>query len=436
MTPDYPARSYAWYVVILLYVAYALAFVDRQILAFLVAPIRAAFRISDFQFSLVQGLAFVIFYSVLGIPIARLADRRSRRNLIVAGVGLWSVMTMLCGLAGSYLQLFLARLGVGVGEATLSPSAVSMIADYFPPDERSLPINVYAAGVQGGAGLASICAGLVVSFAMGGGAHGVALLGHLQPWQISLMLVGLPGLAVSLAMLTVREPPRRERREAGSTRSFGVTLRYLRAHWLVYATLMVGTALAALAAYGAFSWVPALYARRFGWSAARIGLDFGVITIVGGTAGLVVSGIVAGRMAAAKRAAPYTWLMIASLIGAVAPAALLVAVRDPYWTLACVALLVLFLSSPIGLVMTALQSITPNEMRAQVIAVYLLIVALIGSAFGPSLVAAMTDYYYHSDAAVGSSIAVVTAAASALGAVILSLGIGAYRRQAAMPAAA
>lgn len=127
----YPSPAYAWYVVSLLYLAYALAFVDRQIMAFLVGPIRADFHLSDFQFSLIQGLAFVLFYAFLGVPIARLADRHNRRNIIAVGVALWSAMTALCGLAGNYGQLFLARLGVGVGEATLSPSAISMMADYF-----------------------------------------------------------------------------------------------------------------------------------------------------------------------------------------------------------------------------------------------------------------------------------------------------------------
>ena len=135
-----------------MYLAYMLAFIDRQIIAFLVGPIREDLQISDFQFSLIHGLAFVIFYATLGIPIGILADTYNRKKIITIGISLWSLMTALCGLAGNYWQLFLTRLGVGVGEATLSPSAVSILADYFPPHKRSIAINLYSAGVHGGIG--------------------------------------------------------------------------------------------------------------------------------------------------------------------------------------------------------------------------------------------------------------------------------------------
>jgi MFS family permease len=425
----YPSRAQAWYAVIVFYVAYTLAFVDRQIMAFLVGPIRADFRITDFQFSLIHGLAFVVFYSTLGIPIARLADRRNRRNIIAAGVALWSVMTSLCGLAGSYWHLFAARLGVGVGEAALSPSAISIIADSFPKERRALPISLYSAGVHGGAGLASIFGGFVVTFALSGGTQSLPLIGALKPWQAALMLVGVPGLFVALLLLTVREPARKERQGAASAVTLHELYSYLSANARVYFTLMVGAAFAALASYGAFGWVPAMYSRRFGWSAAQIGFSFGLITVVCGTGGLVLSGAIAGRMMSAGHRAAYTKLMIVSMAGAIPSAALLVAVNDPYWTLGCLALLVFFMSAPIGLVQTALQAITPNEMRAQVIAVYLLAVTLIGTAVGPSAVALMTDHYYRNDAAVGSSIAVVATIAAALSVLLFSLGVRAYERK-------
>jgi len=133
----YPSALHAWYAVVVFFLAYTLAFIDRVIIAFLVGPIRADFEISDFQFSLISGLAFAVFYATLGIPIARLADTTNRRNIIAVGIGLWSLMTAMCGLAANYWQLFLARLGVGVGEAALSPAAISMIADYFPKEKRA-----------------------------------------------------------------------------------------------------------------------------------------------------------------------------------------------------------------------------------------------------------------------------------------------------------
>ncbi|HLA45522.1 MAG TPA: MFS transporter, partial [Aggregatilineales bacterium] len=160
----YPPASRAWFVVAVMYLAYMLAFIDRQIIAFLVGPIREDLQISDFQFSLIHGLAFVIFYATLGIPIGILADTYNRKKIITIGISLWSLMTALCGLAGNYWQLFLTRLGVGVGEATLSPSAVSILADYFPPHKRSIAINLYSAGVHGGIGVANIFGGMIVGF--------------------------------------------------------------------------------------------------------------------------------------------------------------------------------------------------------------------------------------------------------------------------------
>ncbi|TAJ94068.1 MAG: MFS transporter [Gammaproteobacteria bacterium] len=425
----YPHPVIAWYAIFIFYLAYTLAFVDRIIISFLVTPIRADFQITDFQFSLISGLAFAIFYATLGIPIARLADTRNRRNIITVGIGIWSVMTAICGLTSNYWQLFLARLGVGVGEAALSPSAISMIADYFPKEKRTLPINVYAAGVQGGAGLANIFGGLIVGYAMAGGVHDIALLGDLKTWQIAFIAVGLPGLLVSCLMLTVKEPVRQEVRATGQRVTFRETLSYIYRHKTVYATLIVGASFSSMASYGTFNWVPVLFERVYGWGPARIGPSFGLITLSVGTLALVASGLIVNALVRAGRSAPYSWVMIISMTCVILPTGLLVAVDNPYWTLGCLTLMLLFLSAPIGLVQAALAGITPNEIRAQVVAIYLLVVTIFGVSFGPSAVAAVTDYYYHDDAAVGKSMAIVAASACVLGVITLYRGIDAYKRK-------
>ncbi|HET7131816.1 MAG TPA: MFS transporter, partial [Gammaproteobacteria bacterium] len=228
MSDTYPSRARAWYAVGVLYVAYVLAFVDRQIISFLVAPIRADLDITDFQFSLIAGLAFAIFYAVLGVPLGFLADRFSRRNLVAIGIALWSVMTAWCGLAGNYLQLFLARLGVGVGEGSLTPSAISLISDFFPRERRGLPINVYTAGVYWGIGIANVFGGVIVAYTAAASGIDLPWIGHLRPWQAAFMLVALPGIAVSLLTLTFREPVRHEK--TASTVRVGDTVRYVRAN--------------------------------------------------------------------------------------------------------------------------------------------------------------------------------------------------------------
>ncbi len=158
----WPNPKYAWYVVVVLTLANTVSFIDRQILSLLVEPIRADLGLSDTQISILQGFAFVIFYSVMGLPIARLADSKNRKWVIMIGVTVWSAMTAACGLARSFGMLFLARMGVGVGEATLSPSAHSMMSDYFPPEKLSFPMGVFVAGVTTGMGIALIAGAAVI----------------------------------------------------------------------------------------------------------------------------------------------------------------------------------------------------------------------------------------------------------------------------------
>ena len=176
----YPSTGYAWYVVIILYFTYTLSFVDRAIINFLVDPIRAALLIDDFQFSLIQGMAFTVTYAIMGIPLGRLADSRSRRGQLAAGIALWCSMTVLSGKADSYLELFLTRMGVGIGEACLVPCAYSLIADYFPQEKRSLPLNVFSGAIMFGALVSPVIGGLVSEYALSGGTREIFLLGQVE----------------------------------------------------------------------------------------------------------------------------------------------------------------------------------------------------------------------------------------------------------------
>jgi MFS family permease len=153
---DFPSPGYAWYVVAVLTIAYVFSFIDRQIMNFLVGPIRRDLGISDTQISLLMGLSFAMFYTLFGIPLGRLADTRSRRGIISIGIAVWSLMTVACGMTRNFWQLALTRMGVGVGEAALSPAAYSLIADYFPPTRRATAMSVYSMGIYVGAGLSSI----------------------------------------------------------------------------------------------------------------------------------------------------------------------------------------------------------------------------------------------------------------------------------------
>ena len=186
--------SYAWYVVGVLTLCYVLSFVDRQILSLLVGPIKRDLRITDTRVGVLQGLAFAIFYTLAGLPIGRLVDTRNRRNLVMAGVAVWSVFTSACSAAGTFWSLFLARIGVGVGEATLNPSAFSLISDYFPRERLNTALSVYYVGVLVGSGLALTAGGTIVDAATRAGAIHLPLLGETAAWRLTFLAVGAPGL--------------------------------------------------------------------------------------------------------------------------------------------------------------------------------------------------------------------------------------------------
>jgi MFS family permease len=204
----YPSRGYAWSVVAILVATAILSYTDRQVLSLLVDPIRADLGISDTQISLLLGTAFAVVYGVAGIPLGWLADRTSRRNLIFAGVLVWTVGTLACGFSQSFGQLFAGRLVVGLGEAVLSPAAISLISDYFPPSRRGTAVACFLSGIAMGIGAAILIGGGVLHFVQLGALSGTPLA-NLAPWRMVLLLIGAPGLLWALVILAIREPVRR-----------------------------------------------------------------------------------------------------------------------------------------------------------------------------------------------------------------------------------
>src|SRR5260370_277791 len=202
----YPPAGYSWYVVGVLTLVYVFSFIDRQIMSLLVRPLRRDLGISDTQVSVLMGFGFAVFYTFCGIPLGRLADTRSRRSIIAAGLVAWSAFTAMCGLARNFWQMLVWRMGVGVGEASLSPSAYSLITDYFPKEKLATAISVYSAGIYIGAGMSYLLGGIIVRLASMQEAWMLPVVGAVRPWQVIFFAVGLPGLLVALLMDTVREP--------------------------------------------------------------------------------------------------------------------------------------------------------------------------------------------------------------------------------------
>jgi MFS family permease len=426
---DYPTESYAWYVVAVLVLAYTVSYVDRTILTLLVQPIRAALGISDVQISLLHGLAFAIFYTVLGVPLGWLADRATRTKIIAAGIFVWSLMTALCGLSRNFWQMFLARVGVGVGEAALSPAAYSMINDYFRPQRRTLAISVYATGVYIGSGLALIVGGGVIAVTP---ALELPVVGHLEPWQVVFLAVGLPGLLVAALMLTVREPTRRgllkRASAAGAAHpTVAETVRFVRARFRTYGFHFLGFSMLTMLWSGCAAWIPAFFARTFGWTPGEVGPVFGTIVALFGTVGLSLGGLVAERL----KARGYSdGNMRTGIVSAVALLPLGVAaplMPTAELAMAVYAAFVFFSSLPFGAAAAALQEITPNQMRGQVSALYLFVVNLTGIGLGPTIVASIGQYGFGDDAAVRYALAITAGAAAVLAAGLLALSLKPYR---------
>ena len=291
---EQPGKSlaYPWYIVSLCMVAYIFSFIDRQVITLLIQPIRADLQISDTQFSLLHGLAFALLYATAGIPIARLADSRSRPMIISVGIFVWSLATALCGVAKNFAQLFMARMAVGVGEAALSPAAYSMITDSFPKSRLGMALGVYSSGSFLGGGLAFIIGGAAIALVEQWGAQQVPLIGLVKPWQMTFFIVGLPGILVAaLFILTVRDPERK-----GLAGRLHRAARNYTENLVLFAIVVVMLHLSgeteALARYGGYGWIGGrtLYilayaggipwTRTVCWQASMIGLVLMMVDLV------------------------------------------------------------------------------------------------------------------------------------------------------------
>ena len=432
---DYPATGYAWYVVVVLTLAYVVSFLDRQILALLVEPIKSDLGISDTQMSLLLGLAFGIFYTLLGIPIGRLADRSSRRAIIATGISIWCVMTAFCGLARNYAQLFLARIGVGVGEATLGPSALSMISDYFPPERRARPLGFYAMGVSVGAGVAMLVGGQVIAATMKAPPVVLPLVGQLYAWQTVFLIVGLPGLLIALLMATVREPVRhgmiRLEDDAGQlteTISIRAAAGFLRQRWRAYGGLFLGMSGATMLGYGFLSWLPALYVRTWEWEIARVATVQGIVMLFAGPISVNLAGWLADRDF--RRGRKDAHMRIFILFGSIMliSAVTLPLLPGPWMATGMLFVNILGSAGLTAVATAALMMMTPNQLRGQVSAIYYFVINITGLTLGPTAVALLTDYLFRDDGALRYSMSVVGAVTGLMSVVVVWAGLRPYRR--------
>ena len=416
-----PSAAYAWGAVLLMMLLLTSSFIDRTILGLLVKPIRTDLQITDTQFSFLTGFAFAVLYTTVGIPLGWLADRWSNRALIAGGVAVWSVMTAGCGMVSTYAALFFCRVGVGVGEATLSPCAYPLIGSYFPPNKLARPMSVYAMGIPIGMGLAMIIGGGVIEAMNAAGTVDLPILGATRPWQSVFLIVGLPGIVLALlAWVMLRDPPRPA--IAVPQPSFGTVFGYMWSNRKVYGTLALSMGCFAAFSYGGTAWFPAFLMRVHGFSAGEAGSFIGLSNSVLGVAGCITAGWLADRISTRGRGDATTLIGIPYAIGMVVCAAIGPVVPNATLSLVLFAGTGFFSLTWAGVNLTALQAVTPVRMRGQVSAIYLFITNTIGLGLGPTAIAASTDYLFHNDNAVNYSIALVGFVAMTLGSIVLWLG--------------
>jgi MFS family permease len=415
---------YAWYVAAVLSLANISGNIDRQILGLLVKPIEADLGITDTQMSLLQGFAFALFYAVLGIPIARLADRRSRRNIMASGVGLWSIFTMLQAATKTYGQLLATRLGVGVGEATLNAPSVSLLADYFPRERLSRAMSVYSLGVFFGSGVAYYVGGWALSIAT---VWQLPLFGTIRPWQSVFIIVGAPGLLIALLMLTIREPARRSSDQAGRYVPFSVFLAYVRANRVAYVTHGVGFGVFAMVNYAIAAWIPTFFLRTYGWPEASAARVMGLLTMSIGVIGVVVGGAIGDRLTSRGIVDGPMRVGVIAAAGMLLSASIFPLMPTPELAIACLAVVNLFAALPWGAASAAAAEMAPTALRAQSAALYFFLLSLISGTLGPTVVALFTDHVF-GKARVGYSLAVVSAGGMLIALLLLASGLGAFRR--------
>lgn len=379
---DSYSPAYRYFVLSVLVLSYVLSFIDRQLMTILLEPIKAEFGASDTAMGFLTGFAFAIFYAVLGIPVARLADRWSRRNVLAVSMVIWSAMTAACGMAGSFWQMAVLRVGVGVGEAGGTPPSHSLISSYFPARERSTAMGIYGSGSQIGVLL---------------GMFGGAVIAETMGWRWAFFIFGLPGVLIGLLVfVVVREPPKAPAPVSTSMMSDVMSLWQTPA----FAIISFATAFTALAGYGMGTWFPSFLIRIHGLTLTEAGLTLGIVGTLGALIGAVSGGILCDRLTKIDS----RWQLRVPSIGAglsvVFLGLFLIWPESQQWRVGeyrvPVAVVFLFFggivsSFWIGPTYAAIQTLTPSHLRSQASALLLLLLNLIGMGLGPLVVGALSD---------------------------------------------
>ena len=430
---EWPRRGYAWYVVALLTLAYGLAILDRVSIALLIVPLQEAMKINDTQFGLLQGMAFSVVYSVLGLPLGLLCDHTNRVRILFAGLMLWSLATVGCALATSFEELFIARMLVGVGEAALVPTASSLIADYFAPNLRPKAYGVFVTGSSLGTAAAMAMSGLFLTWSDSLITGMPAIFGDMVPWQIVFVLCGAPGVLLAFVFIaTVREPKRHGLTGSVGRMSFRPIFRLFMSRPAAFGCLMLGTVLNLVCVYAIIGWFPALFIRVHGWGAAETGKLLGAVGLPISIFAAVNSGWVIVWLSRRGHAdAPVLAAMVCAVSMAVFGTAACLA---PSGQLALVGygINAFFVNWNISAVYSGFAQITPNHLRAQMMALQTIASGLVALTAGNFIVGFLNDTIFNWPEGIAYSLALVFFVCGSAACLTLAAGRRAFRESTAL----
>ena len=427
---DWPSEKKGWYVTFVFLFAVIFSLIDRQILNLLVIPIQNDLLLSDTQISLLQGFAFVITYVLLSVPIGRLVDKFNRIKIMISGVVVWSITTFTCGLSRNFYELLFARMGVGAGEAALSPAAWSVLADYFRPERLSFPISIYLMGPYLGAGLAMILGAYVLDLTSGREAIYIPLIGSLAPWQITFIIVSLPGIIITGLLLSVKEPKRKNiKSNSEKIPNWSEVISFMLLNKRIYTSLHIATPFLVIMLYGLQAWSPTILVRVYDWELSDAGRVYGLIALFFGSTGVISGPFLSKVLKNLSISSSSLKVCVLGVSLAGISISLLPFQNDSFYALICIAIASFCIPLPLALVTTIMQEVTPNPMRGVVNGMYVVSTNVIGLAIGPFLVAFGTDYIFNDPNLIAYSLSLVAVIVAPIGSILFCIGIKEYREK-------
>ena len=402
---SWPKPIYAWFFTSILLFAYIISFIDRQMINYLVVPIKEDMGLTDFEISFIQGWGFVLAYVIFSIPFGRIVDKVNRVRVLIGGILIWSVATAACGFSKNSWQLVLSRSGVGAGEAALTPASWSIISDLFPVERRSFPMSIYLMGPYIGQGLSLLFGAQILRIYN----EPVTLLESIiiQPWQIIFLIIAVPGIILGLFMFTLKDPERKEglTGDREENESIKEVFSYVIKNIGAYMPLLVGSAFIIVLLYGLQSWVPTFLHRIHGWEHTRIGDQYGLVALFAGSLGVISGPVFERYLTKLNFNPPIIILCIITSVALTIFGPITFLALNSEFVLIGIFITSFFITFPLALFATSLQNITPNQYRGVVSGLYVFTVNIVGYGLGPMVVAFFTDKVFKSEMAIDLSMA-------------------------------